>query len=168
MTSNNWSKIKARIIDVLLDAVLVPHVKWDNKSGRENTDKGIKGWYMEWRLNCVMQRLKAQAEQLGHYRADSPQDRLVSEFTTVFTPNQMSFKLWSCSSRWWVWQGWNFQMTFLNLCYAKGYTRRLKWLWDFKIYLKKSISAHVNSHSKDSAFGEPHGCTANGIVSSWR
>ena len=34
---------KAHIIDVLLNAVLVPHVKWDNRSGRENTDKGIKG-----------------------------------------------------------------------------------------------------------------------------
>lgn len=130
VTSNNWSKIKARIIDVLLNAVLVPHVKWDNRSGRENTDKGIKGWYMEWRLNCVMQRLKAQAEQLSHHRADSPQDRLVSAFTAIFTPNQMSFKLWSYSSRWWVWQGWNFQMTFLNLCCAKGYTGRLKWLFE--------------------------------------
>lgn len=41
----------------------------------------------------MMQRLKAQAEQLSHHRADSPQDRLVSAFTAIFTPNQMSFKL---------------------------------------------------------------------------
>lgn len=41
----------------------------------------------------MMQRLKAQAEQFSHYRADSPHGRPVSAFTTIFTPNKVSFKL---------------------------------------------------------------------------
>lgn len=47
LAAKHWSKTKALISDVLLSAVLVPHIKWDNRSGRGNTQKGIKPWNME-------------------------------------------------------------------------------------------------------------------------
>lgn len=61
------------------------HLKWDNRSDRGNTEKGIKPGNIELRLNCMMKRLKACGKELSSSRNNSPQDRRTFSLSTIFT-----------------------------------------------------------------------------------
>lgn len=61
--------------------------KWDKRSDRGNIEKRIKPGNLEWRLNCMRKRLIACGKELINPRSNSPQDRMVLSFTTIFTPD---------------------------------------------------------------------------------